>query len=254
MPRDDDMPNDDNSSQNNQQNLENQETLSPVYLSTIPCNTEVSIQIITPVQTIRVRSHLVGVDRQLCLILHRGNDAAWLSAKNYIREGQNLVVRLINSKENDAKVIAFRSSIIKLDSVISRWLIISFPKQVQAIKLRKDSRQSLKLKASLITAAEQKTLSSGFLNDISLSGCAYLGQALAEEEQEQKLLLCTQIQESELTSPDSPPEILNLQLPIEIKNKSNDSSGVCKMGLQFTSSEEERLDAVQKILMQSLLS
>jgi len=232
---------------------ENPKTLTASYLSSVPCNTEVSIQIITPTQAIRVRSHLVGVDRQLCLILHRGNDAAWQSAKNYIREGQNLVIRLINTNESDARVVAFRSTIIKLDSVISRWLIVSFPQQIQAIKLRKYTRQALKLKASITLLESGKEISSGILNDISLSGCGYLGQKLSKQDEKQKLQICTQINEVEIGSIETQPEPLVIKIPITIKNSEGNDTDKVKMGLEFSNTEAERINAVQKILLQSLM-
>ena len=230
---------------------ETQEAILSSYLRSVPSNTEVNIQIITPTQAIRVRSHLIGVDRQVSIILHRGDDASWHSVKNYIQEGQNVVVRFVSTHNGDAEVIAFRSTIIKLVSVVGRWLVLSFPKKVQAIKLRRYSRQTLKLKAKIIDPVSGTELSQGELNDISLSGCGYTGTPLSY--QAKSLLLTTNISPMN-GDPTGDTQPLSLKLKVKLQNSEESSASTCRFGLEFALPEAERVDAVQKILMQSLVN
>lgn len=119
------------------------------YLNNMPCNTEVTIQVITPTQPIRLRTRLIGVDPHRSIIFALGSDNSWQEARQFFRPGQSIVVRLVNSDEPDANILAFRSSIKKLLNNTESWLIIDYPKALQKVALRQNSRISINLKASI---------------------------------------------------------------------------------------------------------
>ncbi|MGM8892197.1 flagellar brake domain-containing protein, partial [Psychrobacter sp. 1Y1] len=119
-------------------------------LDTINCGTGVHLQLLTPTQTIRLRSRLIGIDPGRSVILALGNDKAWQAASAYIRERQSVILRVVSSDEQDAKILAFRSTIQQVVSSVGRWLIVTYPKELQTVALRQHSRVPINVKASLI--------------------------------------------------------------------------------------------------------
>ena len=87
------------------------------YLDIMPCNTEVYIQILTQSKPIRLKTRLIGVHSQKAIILEFGEDKNWVLAKRHICDNASIVVRMFNSFDPNAHVIAFRSSISKLMSL-----------------------------------------------------------------------------------------------------------------------------------------
>ena len=99
------------------------------------CNTIVHLQILTPTKTIRLKTNLIGVDPNMSVILaiHHEND--WYAAKNFIREGNGVIVRLINPNSPEASIVAFRTNIQKIMSIAGNWLVLDYPKELQKVWL-----------------------------------------------------------------------------------------------------------------------
>ncbi|GIU20721.1 MULTISPECIES: PilZ domain-containing protein [unclassified Shewanella] len=145
-------------------------------LDTLNCNTDVHLQLLTPTQTIRLRSRLIGVDPGRSVILAQGNDKAWQAASAYLRERQSVVIRVVNSDEQDATILAFRSKIHQITSAAGRWLIVSYPKELQTVSLRQHSRVPINIKACLTAIDSSELITSGYLKDISIKGGAFVSE------------------------------------------------------------------------------
>ncbi|GLS89219.1 hypothetical protein GCM10007916_02860 [Psychromonas marina] len=159
------------------------------YLNKIACATEVHLQIITPTKPIRLKTRLIGVDPNMSVILSMGNNSEWLAAKQYIREGQKVIVRLMNTEQPNANIVAFQSNIQKLMSIAGRWLVLDYPKELQQVPLRKDQRLPIHIEAKLLDPETKKVCSAGFLSDLSIQGCAFIGEAITQASSSEKYLL-----------------------------------------------------------------
>lgn len=159
------------------------------YLNKIACNTEVHLQIITATQPLRLKTRLIGVDPSMSVIIAMGTSGEWLSAKQYIREGQKVIVRLMSTDQPDANLIAFQSTIQKLMSIAGRWLLLDYPKEVQQLPLRQHLRLSVHINAKLLHPETKKVCSAGFLNDLSIHGGAFIGERIPQVSLDQKFIL-----------------------------------------------------------------
>lgn len=159
------------------------------YLNKIACDTEVHLQIITPTKPVRLKTRLIGVDPNMSVILAMGNSHEWLSSKQYIREGQKVIVRLMSTEQPNANLVAFQSNIQKLMSIAGRWLVLDYPKELQQVPLRKDQRLPIHIDAQLLDPETKKIRSKGFLSDLSIHGCAFIGEPLQKISVSEKYLL-----------------------------------------------------------------
>lgn len=164
------------------------------YLNKIACGTEVHLQIITATQPVRLKTRLIGVDPSMSVIVAMGSSGEWISAKQYIREGQKVIVRLISTEQPDANIVAFESNIQKLMSIAGRWLLIDYPTIVQQLPLRQSLRLPVHIAAKLLHIESKKMCTSGFLNDLSIHGGAFIGevikQPLAHKQYILQLIIC----------------------------------------------------------------
>lgn len=159
------------------------------YLNKIACKTEVHLQIITPTQAVRLKTHLIGVDEDMSVIIAMGSDSEWIAAKQYIREGQKVIVRLISTDQPDANLIAFQTQIQKLMSVAGRWLLLDYPQEVQQLSLRQHLRLPVHIEAKLLHPETKETASSGFLSDLSMLGGAFVGESIKLASIDKKYIL-----------------------------------------------------------------
>lgn len=148
------------------------------YLNRIPCATEAYVQIITPTQSIRLKTRLIGVDPYMSVILAKGCDNGWLAAKEFIREGQMLIVRLVNSDQPDAHIIAFQTQVQKIMSIAGHWLLLDYPKTIQRVALRLHSRLPTNIDALLLDPQTKRICRKGVLTDISINGGAFVAEPL----------------------------------------------------------------------------
>jgi hypothetical protein len=159
------------------------------YLNKIACETEVHLQIVTPTQAIRLKTRLIGVDPNMSVIIAMLNNSEWLAAKQYIREGQKVIVRLMSTAQPDASLVAFQSNIQKLMSVAGRWLLLDYPKEVQQLALREHKRLPVHINSKLINPKTEKVCSVGHLNDISIHGGAFVGEPIKPTIKDKKYIL-----------------------------------------------------------------
>ena len=159
------------------------------YLNKIACDTEVHLQIITPTKPVRLKTRLIGVDPNMSVILAMGNSSEWLSAKQHIREGKKVIVRMMSTEEPNANLVAFQSHIQKLMSIAGRWLVLDYPKDLQQVPLRKYQRLPIHIDAKLLHPETKKICSTGFLSDLSVHGCAFVGEPIKNATVSEKYLL-----------------------------------------------------------------
>lgn len=159
------------------------------YLNKVACDTEVHLQIITPTKALRLKTRLIGVDPNMSVIVAMGHSSDWLSAKQYIREGQKVIVRLMSTEQPNANLVAFQSNIQKLMSIAGRWLVLDYPKELQQVALRKDQRLPTRIEAKLLNPETKKVASQGFLSDLSIHGCAFIGEPIKQASSSDKYFL-----------------------------------------------------------------
>jgi len=159
------------------------------YLNKIACETEVHLQVVTPTQPVRLKTRLIGVDPNMSVILAMSTNSEWISAKQYIREGQKVIVRLMNTEHPDANLLAFQTNIQKLMSIAGRWLVLDYPKEVQQLSLRQHMRLPVHIEAKLLHPETKKECSSGFLNDLSIHGGAFIGEPIKQASLDKRYIL-----------------------------------------------------------------
>ncbi|QLE87352.1 MULTISPECIES: flagellar brake domain-containing protein [Shewanella] len=224
------------------------------HLDSISCNTEVNLQVLTPTQAIRLKTRLIGVDSGKAVILALGKDRQWQLASEFITHGQGVVVRIINAEDPEANIVAFRSKILKLLNSAGQWLIIDYPKQLQSVALRQHSRIPIRVEAAIYSTSSNtdvtgdnvsvKPLSRGHLEDISIKGGAYLGEAIAEASADDEYQLQVNIEHAMET----------LYVPIQIKNiQPIEQAGLCQYGFCIAESSEDAEQFVQKVILSHLM-
>jgi c-di-GMP-binding flagellar brake protein YcgR len=218
------------------------------YLNNMACNTVVHLQILTPTKAIRLKTRLIGIDPNMSVILAIRHEDDWYTARNYMREGQGAIIRLISPNSTEASIIAFRTTIQKIMSIAGNWLVMDYPKELQKVSLRKSSRIPINIACTIFEKNSQAILSSGFLNDISIDGCAFIGKSLpgCKIGSEYDLQVKLDEEESEEESV--------LLTPIMVKNslEKEHHTEQQQYGLTFQESSQETQDFIQKIIFRHL--
>ena len=216
------------------------------HLNKMPCETEVYLQIITPTQPIRIKTRLIGVDPYMSVILAMSSDPEWLSAKEYIREGQKVIVRLVNSDQPDANIIAFQSQVQKLMSIAGRWLVLDYPKSIQQVALRLHSRLPTHLDASLLDQQTQKPCSQGVLTDISINGGAFTGAPIKGAPLDKNYLLKVTL--------DSEQEAQMIPVAVKNSKKISKNKQLVQYGLHLKGNAEKSKLFVEHLVLHYLFN
>ena len=211
-------------------------------LNSMCCNTEAQLQVLTATNSVRLKTNLIGVDPGNSIILAMKNDSDWLSIKKYLHEGQGVIVRLVSPNETKARIVAFRSNIQKIITICGRWMVIDYPKKMQEVALRKQSRISIQITSSILTEDLQSLLSYGTICDISIDGCAFFGESIANCKIGQSYQL--QIQYS--------PTQLSEAVPITLKSIAETDSEKQKYGFAFNVVEKKMTNFIQEVLFHHL--
>jgi c-di-GMP-binding flagellar brake protein YcgR len=130
-------------------------------------------------------------------------------------------------------------------SIAGNWLVLDYPKmELQKASLRKHSRIPINLECSIIERSSQARISHGLLSDISINGCAYIGEPLIECTVDSKydLHIKEEAEESALSSPVTVKNIL------EKEHHTNQQ----KYGLAFEDSSPKTQDFIQKVILRHL--
>lgn len=214
------------------------------YIDNIPCNTGVNLQILTATHPIRLKTRLIGIDPNMSVILAMNNDQDWLSAKNFIREGQGAIVRMVNRDEPEANIVAFRTHVQKIMSICGRWLVLDYPKQLQKVALRNYSRISIHVECVIIDEKSQSELSRGYLHDISINGCAFIGELIKGCTVESRYQLQVKFAEIQFS----------MLVPITVKNIKYEYINTVKKqyGLVFDANNQETQDFIQQVILYHL--
>ncbi|QQX80624.1 flagellar brake protein [Shewanella sp. KX20019] len=213
-------------------------------LDNLTCNTEVHLQILTPTQAIRLRSKLIGVDCGRSIILAHGNDKAWQAAAPFIRERQSIIMRVVNSDEHDANILAFRSRIQKIVSVVGSWIIIDYPQALQTVALRQHARIPINVAASLVCTTSGEVISHGDLRDISIKGGAFVGEKIEGFKLDSQYLLQVNLDEQNET----------IETLVTVKNQQDaeSPSEQFQYGLILEAEHDETENMLQKIILHHL--
>lgn len=208
-------------------------------LDSVSCNTEVHLQILTPTKPIRLRTRLIGIDPKSSIIIALGNDKHWLSAKDFIREGQGVIVRLFNSDISEANIIAFRSNINSVFTAAGRWLVLRYPLELQQAALRQHSRLPINVNSTIHTTDNEQSLTTGHLSDISVMGGSFIGNTIKAEAVNTEFMILLEGAEKE-----------KISALITIKNEQHIDAAnqLSQYGFVLNGSQSEADNFVQKVL------
>lgn len=213
------------------------------YLNNMACNTTVHIQVLTPTQAIRLKTRLIGVDPKMSVILAINHDDDWHKAKHLLRENQRVIVRLVNSASPEANIIAFRTVVQKVMSITGNWLVLNYPKHLQKVSLRKHSRINIHVNCLIIDKETELELSNGYLQDISIDGCAFIGKLPSNSTIGSEYNLQVKLDATEAS----------LIIPMTVKNCiENEKRDNQQYGLTFKEKCQDTEDFVVKILTHHL--
>lgn len=215
-----------------------------IYLNKIPCETEVYLQIVTPTQRLRLKTRLIGVDPNMSVILAMGSDADWNATKEYIRDGQKVIVRLVNGEQSDAFILAFQTKIQKLMSIAGRWLVLDYPAGIQKVALRQHSRLPIDMKASLLNLGTKKVISTGVLTDVSIDGGAFIGEELSRKAIDRRYILEVKQEKS----------IQAIQVVVKNSKKLSNKNNLVQYGLNLESTEDVSKKFVEDLILYYLFS
>lgn len=129
------------------------------------------IQAQSPTAIKRAKTDLIGIDFQReILILRMPDENKWGNLRDAIYADAELILRFI--LEHDAgEVIAFKSGVKAVLSSPMNYILVVFPKRLESHALRSEQRILIKTPVSLLDEQEQKPICSGYLVDISHTGC-----------------------------------------------------------------------------------
>ncbi len=214
-------------------------------LNTIACNTEVHLQILTPTNPIRLRTRLIGVDPNNSIILAIGDDRAWQKAKDFIQDAQGVIVRLLNSDDPNANILAFRTNINGVYTAAGRWLTLKYPAELQKVVLRQHSRIPVNIGAQLLDIETDEAISEGQLIDISITGGGYVGKALADEAKDKDVVL-------KLNALDDTQNTITMQIKIRNQQLTDAENMLFQYGFTLNNQKDEAEQFVQKVILAHL--
>lgn len=211
-------------------------------LNQVTCGEIVHLQIITPTKPIRLKTRLIGVDPNMSVILAFGNDPSWEKALPHIKESKTVIVRLLSNQQQQASIIAFRTKIQKIMTIAGRWLVLNYPQVIESAELRQHLRIPVKIEASLLDVTLNTSLATGTLSDISMQGCAFVGEKKTKLKVDGAYRLSVQLDDE-----------CTIELPIELKNiQAAGYEGDTQYGLVFTKSDIDTTDSIQQLLLHHL--
>lgn len=220
-------------------NIDNREF---TRLNHVNCGEVIHLQIITPTKPIRLKTRLIGVDPNMSVILAFGSDGSWERAVGHIKESNDVIVRFMHHEQQQALVVAFRSSIQKIMNVTGRWLVLDYPKAIESAELRQHLRVPVKLEGSLLNPDDQSIIIEGVLSDISIQGCAFVTEKDAQLTIDAIYTLNIEV------GGDSQ----KIELSVALKNTQNLSPGQIQYGLIFMTPADEAKKSVQQLLIHHL--
>ncbi|GGW88299.1 flagellar brake domain-containing protein [Alteromonas halophila] len=132
----------------------------------------IDLQITTPTSPRRVKTLYVGMDIPNCLIFQMPTTAKWISTRDLLTVGNDLVVRYVLEGDS-GQVIAFRVKVLKLLSKPTGLLITSFPQSLQSIGLRSEKRAQPGIAVAVKSPqfGEGSKDATGIIVDVSFKGC-----------------------------------------------------------------------------------
>lgn len=214
------------------------------HLNRVSCGEVAHLQVITATKPIRLKTRLIGIDPNMSVILKMGNDASWEKAADHIKESKHVVVRLL-SNDQQARILAFRSTIQKIMSTSGSWLILDYPKAIESASLRKHVRIPVNIEASLLDKNLNTMITPGTLSDLSLQGCALVTvndpETKLNIDQEYRLLIS--LEESD--------EVSAVELPVVVKNVQLTGKDA-QYGLVFNQAEQDSIQRIQQLLLHHL--
>lgn len=221
-------------------NIDNREL---TRLNQVNCGEVIHLQIITATKPIRLKTRLIGVDPNMSVILAFGNDPSWIKALPHIKETNDVIVRYMNNDQQQASIIAFRSSIQKIMTITGRWLVLDYPKAIESVPLRQHRRVNVSVEASIVDSDSNDVLATGVLTDLSIQGCAFVSKKEESLSVGGVYQLCIDLEE----------ENKKICLSVALKNISNlGINDEAQCGLVFMTPETEAKTSIQELLLYHL--
>jgi len=212
-------------------------------LNQVNCGEIIHLQIITATKPIRLKTRLIGVDPNMSVILAFGNDPTWIKALPHIKETNDVIVRFMHNDQQQASVIAFRSSIQKIMTITGRWLVLDYPKAIESAALRQHRRVDVSIEASMVDPESKKTVVVGVLIDLSIQGCAFVSKKEKSLSVGTVYELCIELEE----------ENKKICLSAALKNITNLAvNDEMQCGLVFMTPETEAKESIQELLVHHL--
>ncbi len=212
-------------------------------LNQVNCGEIIHLQIITATKPIRLKTRLIGVDPNMSVILAFGNDANWIKALPHIKETNDVIVRFMNNDQQQASVVAFRSSIQKIMTIMGRWLVLDYPKTIESAALRQHRRVDVSVEASMVDSETKAVLAHGVLIDLSIQGCAFVSKKEKSLSVGTIYELCIDLEE----------ENKKICLSVALKNINNlGVNDEVQCGLVFMTPETEAKASIQELLLHHL--
>ena len=211
-------------------------------LNQVKCGEIVHLQIITATTPIRLKTYLIGIEPNMSVILALGNDATWEKALPYIKESKHVVVRLLTHSQKQSSIIAFRTTIQRMMTISGRWLILDYPKAIEAAKLRQHVRIPVDIEAMLIDCKTEIPLTTGTLIDISIYGCAFISNQKSPLKLNAVYCLSVQLKEDDKT--------VTFAFEVTLKNiQTMSAEGTTQYGLVFMAEDEEKQASIKTLLL-----
>lgn len=178
----------------------------------------------------RIKSRLVGFEEGKYIILSL-SQVLLRDYSDLIQEGKGCIVRTLIEGEA-GQCIAFRSTVDFVPVRPKGLLFIRFPKQIEAISLRKENRITTQLPATFVHRDENtpdalfdaKTEVTGLIKDISAGGCRIIAQWPENNNKIQHVPVYIKVV---MTSGDA------AILKAEIKNQQREDPANISLGMMF---------------------
>ncbi|WP_298940135.1 PilZ domain-containing protein [uncultured Psychromonas sp.] len=212
-------------------------------LNQVNCGEIIHLQIITATKPIRLKTRLIGVDPNMSVILAFGNDPSWIKALPHIKETNDVIVRFMNNDQQQASVVAFRSSIQKIMTIMGRWLVLDYPKTIESATLRQHRRVDVSVEASMVDSETKAVIANGVLIDLSIQGCAFVSKKEKSLTVGTVYELCIDLEEGSK----------KICLSVALKNINNlNVNDEVQCGLVFMTPETEAKASIQELLLHHL--
>lgn len=149
-------------------------------LQSLTPGTSVDLQISTPTAPKRVKTNYIGADLPNCLLFQVPSETRWGYLRDVLVPDNEVVLRYV-LEGDDGKVIAFRSTVLKVITHPSNIIFVDMPELLQTLALRKHKRMTPGIQARVGVSEDDHMLSTEcMIVDVSLEGCRIVVESSPE--------------------------------------------------------------------------